>query len=94
MLRREGAEPYVSANFYRAVIHAVLLFGADTWVLSAPMVQRLEGVHVGFLRQVNKLKAKRLRDGSWRKVAAEKLLQGAETQPLWTYLDRSQEAVA
>ena len=45
-------------------------------MLSVPMAQRLEGVHVGFLQQVTKLKGKRLRDGSWRKVVAEKVLCG------------------
>ena len=46
------------------------MFGVNTWVLSSPMAQRLEGYHVGFLQQVNNLKAKRLRDSSWWKVAA------------------------
>ena len=49
----------------------LLLFGADTWVLLAPMAQRLEGVHVGFLKQVTKPKAKQLRDVLWRKAAAK-----------------------
>ena len=30
LLRREGAYPIVSAEFYRAVVQAVLLFGAET----------------------------------------------------------------
>ena len=94
MLQREVAESAISEKFYRAVIQAVLLFGAETWVLLAPMAQRLEIVHVGFLRQVTKLKAKRLRDGFWRMVAADKVLQGAVTQPLQTYLDRRQATVA
>ena len=42
----------------------------------APMAQRLEGFHVGFLRHLKLLKANRLRDGSWRKVTAYKVLQG------------------
>ena len=82
MLQREGAEPAVLEKCYRAVIQAVLLFGAETWVLLLPMAQRLEGVHVGLLRQVNKLKEKSLNDGLWRKVAIDKVLQGAGTQPL------------
>ena len=94
VLWREGAEPTVSKKFYCAMIQAVLLFGADTWVLLAPMSQRLEGVHVVFLRQVAKLNAKRLKDGLWHKVAAEKVLHGAGTQPLQTYLDRRQVTVA
>ena len=71
----------------------VLLFGAETWVLSAPMAKKLEGVHVGFLRKVTRMKAKRLKDGSWRKVASDKVLQGAGTQLLQTYIDRSQETM-
>ena len=86
MLQREGAE-------LAAVIQAVLLFWVETWVLSVPMAQRLEGVHVGFLIQVTKLKEKRPKEGSWQKLAADKVLQGAETQQLQTYLDKRQAIV-
>ena len=54
LLQREGAEPDVSDFF-------IVLFGAETWALSSRMAQSLEGVHVGFLKQVTKLKSKRLR---------------------------------
>ena len=36
------------------------------------------------------MKAKSLRNGSWRKVATEKVFQGAGIQPLHDYLDRRQ----
>ena len=39
ILIREGAEPKVSKLFFKAVIQAVLLFGAETWVLT-PRVER------------------------------------------------------
>ena len=32
--RIEGAGQLVSAMFYREVVHAMLLFGVETWVLS------------------------------------------------------------
>ena len=89
ILLKEGEEPAVLANFYRKVIQAVLLFGEDTWLLPTPIAQILEGVCVGLLQHVTKLKAKRLRDGSWRKVTAGKLLQRSGTEPLRTYLDIS-----
>ena len=38
---REGAYPRVSAMFYHSVVQAVLLLGAETWVLSASMSQKL-----------------------------------------------------
>ena len=84
MLRREGTEPAILEKIYRAVIQTLLLLGAETCALSVPMVLRLEGVCVGFLRQVIKFKAKILRDGLWRNLAAYKVLQGAGTQPLRT----------
>ena len=50
MLRREGADPIISEEFYRAVVQVVLLFGSETYVLTAAMLQNLEGVYVGFLK--------------------------------------------
>ena len=58
------------------------------------LVQRLEGAHVGFLRQITRKKTKRLRYGSWWQVTAKTVLQRAGTQPLRTYLDRRQATVA
>ena len=34
ILRQEGAYPKVSGSFYKVVAQAVLLFGAETWVLT------------------------------------------------------------
>ena len=41
LLRWEGADPFVLAKFYRAVVQAVLLLGADTWVMMAEISQKL-----------------------------------------------------
>ena len=43
---------------------------------------------------MTKLKAKIMNDDSWRKVAADKVLQGLGTQPLHSYLDRSKVSVS
>ena len=34
ILSREGVDPKVSGHFYKVVTQAVLLFGAETWVLT------------------------------------------------------------
>ena len=91
---REGEDPRVSEMFYRAVVQAVLLLGAETWVLLAAMSRKLEGVHIGFLRQVPDNKAKRQMDGTWRSVAAKRVLKEAVTQTLGTYIDKRQMTVA
>ena len=49
LLRQEGVDTIILAKFYWYVVQAVLLFGAETWVLLVAMLKKLEGVHVGFL---------------------------------------------
>ena len=39
VLIREGATKRVSGNFFKGVVQQVLLFGAETWVVS-PMMER------------------------------------------------------
>ena len=43
LLRREGADPILSKKFYPVVVQAVLLFGAETWVLLAAMLKKSRG---------------------------------------------------
>ena len=64
LLRREGEEPRVSVMFYRAVVQAVLILEAETWVLLEAMSRKLEGLHVGFLRQITGQRAVRWKDGT------------------------------
>ena len=79
--------------FYQAVVQSVLLFGADTWVLLPEMSRNLEGVRVGFLRQVMVQKDKQQREGNWRSMASERVLKEAENQTLGTYIEKRQAIV-
>ena len=47
ILIREGADPKVSGNFYKAVAQAVLLFRAETWVLTPRMERALDSFITG-----------------------------------------------
>ena len=46
------------------------------------MYQKLEGVHVGFLRKTTGQKAEQQRDGTWKIAAAEKVLKEEGIQSL------------
>ena len=72
----------------------MLLFGAETRVLSAELYRKLEGVHVGFLGQVRGQKSKRERAGNWRSAAESRVLKEAGTQTLGIYIDKRQAIVA
>ena len=70
------------------------LFGSEAWVLSEAMSRKLEGVDVGFPRQITGKRLVRQEGGTWRKVTAEKVLEKAGIQSLGTYIDRRQAIVA
>ena len=76
--------------FYLEVVQAVLIFGADTWVLLAAMSQNLEGMHVGFLRKMTDQKEKRQRNGTCRSEAAAKVIKEARTHTLGAHIDKRQ----
>ena len=84
----------MSVIFYQAVVQAVLIFGADTWVLLAVISRNLEGVHMGFLRQIMGQKANRQREKTWRSEAEEKVLKEARTHFLGEYIDKQEAKMA
>ena len=43
ILGREGANPKASGMFFKAVVQAVLIFGAETWVMTPHMGRSLGG---------------------------------------------------
>ena len=93
-LRREEAYLIVSAKFYRAVVQAVILFWAETWVLTETMLQKLEGVHMGFLWQVAGMTARKLGVGTWQKEGVDRVIQDTGKNPFWEYTERRQATVA
>ena len=58
VLGREWVDPKVSGNFYKAVAQAVLLFGAEMWVLTQRMEKALDRFQS---RDVSRLTGRQLR---------------------------------
>ena len=53
-------------KFYCMVVHMVLLFGSETWVLIAALMQKLKSLHVIFLRHMTGKKDRSLGNKTWR----------------------------
>ena len=53
------------------VAQAVLLFGLETWVISAAMERMVERTHTGFLSRIIGNQARRKADGTWVTPRAE-----------------------
>ena len=65
VLGREGADPKVSHSFYTAVTQQVLLFGAESWVLTKNMESTLDAFQGRVARRLWGRQPLRGRDGEW-----------------------------
>ena len=65
VLGREGADPKVSRTFYIAVTQQVLLFGAETWVLTKKMESALDAFQGRVARKLTGRQPRCGRDGGW-----------------------------
>ena len=79
---------------YRAVTHAVLLFGLETWVLSLAMMRTVEGTYTGFLRKIIGKRARWKVDRMRFTTKVEVVGEAAGTQSEMTYIGRRQGTVA
>ena len=65
ILIREGADPKVLGKFYKAVSQAVLLFGAETWVLTPSMEWSLSSFQNRVAQRITRRQPRIQGDGSW-----------------------------
>ena len=65
VIGREGADIKVSRSFYTVVTQAVLIFGAETWVLTPRMEKALGSFHSGVARKIMGRQPWRQKDGGW-----------------------------
>ena len=65
ILGREGADPKVSRSFYTAVTQQVLLFGAESWVLTKKMESALDAFQGRVARPLKGRHPRRGSDGKW-----------------------------
>ena len=65
ILIREGSDPKVSGKFYEAVAQAVLMFRAETWILTPRMERALDSFQHRFARRITGRQPKRQGDWIW-----------------------------
>ena len=65
ILGREGADPKVSHSFYTVVTQQVLLFGAESWVLTKRMQSALDAFQGRVARRLTVRLPCCGRDGKW-----------------------------
>ena len=94
ILRREGATPRISGNFFKAVVQQVLLFGAETWVVTPKMKRELSGFLHGAARRLTGRQARREKDGDWYYPSLEGAMKEAGLTDIRTLILKRQNTVA
>ena len=94
VLGREGADPKVSWSFYTAVTQQVLLFGAETWVLTQKMESALDAFQGRVARGMTGRHPRRGRDGKWFYPSLAGALKKAGAVRVRTSILRRQNTVA
>ena len=92
VLARDGANPKVSAMFYKTIAQSVLLFSSETWVGNSAILGSLEGFHHYVARRLSDRRIRPSADGNrWIYPAIAPALEQAGLFPMKTYLRRQRE---
>jgi len=91
VLRRDGLRPKAAAMFYKAVVQAVLLYGAETWSVTPQMLQALRGFHHRVACQLTGKVGRYLpREDRWVYPPIDEVLEEAGLYPIEVYINRCQ----
>ena len=94
ILRREGADPKVLGNFYKAVAQLVLTFGAETWVLAPIMERDPESFQNRVARRITGKQPRRQQtDGRWEYPPLAETLREAGLEGIRKSVTRRQNRV-
>ena len=84
----------MSGHFFKAVTQAVLLFGAETWVLTPGMDHALSNFQHRVARLLTRRQPRRQSDGSWEYPSLEEAMVEAGFEGIWKYITRRQNTAA
>ena len=93
ILGREGADPKVSRMFYIAVTQKVLLFGAESWVLTGKMEAALDTFQGRVARRLTGRLPRRGRDRKWQYIPLAGAIKNAGIVRVRTSVLRRQNTV-
>ena len=94
ILSREGTTKQVSGNFFKAVVQQVLMFGAETWVVTTMMERALSAFIHGVARRLTGRKPRKGRDRKWYYPSLEGAMKEAGLTDVRTSINRRHNTVA
>ena len=83
----------MSGHFYKAVSQAVLLFRAETWVLTPRMEQALDNFQHSVARRLTGRQMRRRGDGRWAYPPLEEAMVETCLEGILNYVTRKQNTI-
>ena len=93
ILAREGATPRVMGYFYKAIVQAVLLYAAETWVLTERMMVALNTFHHRVARYIAGDHIQLLPNGEWELPRSEEVLEKSGLHTIEEYVRRRKQTI-
>jgi hypothetical protein len=93
LLTRENASRRVMGCFYKAIVQSVLLYGSETWVISAANMKKLSSFHHGCARFISNRHIKPDDEGTWTYPSNESVLEDAGFFTMETYIQRRRDTI-
>jgi hypothetical protein len=95
VLHSKNVSPHVTANFYKAVVQAILLYGSKNWVLSRAALVHLEGFHIHAAYRMAKMhKPKRGPGRTWIYPESVDVLQECSLKTMKEYIYITWQTIA
>ena len=95
ILGRQGASPKTCGHLYVAVVQSLLLYGAETWVVSPDMLSILSGFHNRCARRIAGLHPRLdRRTNTWVRGDMEEVYKLTSLRPIEEYLQKRQNTIA
>ena len=88
ILKSKGANAKIMGKFYKAVIQAVLLYGAESWVLTKESTRKLNSFHLRAVRHMSGQHIKKVGDNKWEYPRHEELLTKCGLEEITNYIER------
>ena len=93
LLTRENASRRVMGCFYKAIVQSVLLYGSETWVISAANMNKLSAFHHGCARFISNRHIRPDDEGIWTYPSNESVLEDAGLFTMGTYIQRRRDTI-
>ena len=88
ILKREGANAKTMGKFYVTVVQAVLLYGADSWVVSKGNMRKLQSFHRRAVRYMTNQHITKRGEGDWVYPDHGELERQCGLHPIATYIEQ------